>query len=981
MTSRLIRFAGFGLVILVAAAGLSAWLVPPMLDWNRYRADLAAFVSLNLGREVTIDGPVSLSLLPEPVLTAGAVSVVGAAADATGPVTARVAELRVSLALGPLLSGHVDAREVVLRGLDMHLPFPLGRDSLIFRVPTWLSSISARIEDGTLSAGGVAATHIDAQLGLVPDTGSTTLAGTAEISGQTWHMTARLTRSGVDGTSGLDLSLDGQGPVQGLGAMFSGQTAADGSLSGRISGRGPDLSRLIAAPAVPFHADGRLSIAAGLAVADDLAVEIAGSPARGAVSLRLQPGPRLDVSLAASRLDLDTWLPALLRGSAGRIVASIPTGIDLSSEAATLAGGTLRGLRGSFELGPNAVQMRDAEAVLPGDARMSLAGTLRRDSAAESGLSLDGAASVTAPDLRATLAWLESAGLGTLGVLPTAVLRTADLRATVKAETGPAPRITLTELNGAIDGAHAAGSLTVRPGPRLGLAGMLNLDRVALDDWWPSELGGITGVPARFGKLNLDLQLHADLVRLRGQNLAPAALDLLVEPTRVTLRRLEVQQSTAKLTASGSLQDNGRLTDARLDVTTGADAAAPLIAAWFPSLNADTAHVPHGALTLAVTAAGPVEALALRTTLDLGDLHAEAAPTFDLPGSRWSATMALRHPGAPRLLDTIGLGGTASWLGDGSLSWAGTIVGTGPILAPSRIASDNFDMAAGGLRARGALALDRTGLPRLTGRLSADTLPLPLPYPRAPDPLPVALLAGWKASLKLEAGQVLFGLSPLLQKFSATMTVADGALKIDDIAAALDGGALAGSVQVDGASTPTAVKAELSLRGSHPSGAVFDLPLDITGGAMDVSASLAAQGYAPVALLSTLSGSISVQSRSGVLDGVDLAQCGPRLEAADLRQALSGGTTPFDGFDIKATLTSGAARITDAAMTSASGTATLTGLIDLADRTTELRLTVHPPVADPPEIALRLSGRLDTASRSLEISDALRWRAQHPPAP
>ena len=141
MKNGLLRFAAFGLLFLVVLTVAAAWVVPPLLDWNRYRADIAELVSVNLGRDVRIEGPISLQLLPEPILTAGKISV----ADAQDGVTIGVAELRVRLALLPLLSERVDAQELVLRGLDIRLPWPLNPDALAVQPPTWLSSISARI--------------------------------------------------------------------------------------------------------------------------------------------------------------------------------------------------------------------------------------------------------------------------------------------------------------------------------------------------------------------------------------------------------------------------------------------------------------------------------------------------------------------------------------------------------------------------------------------------------------------------------------------------------------------------------------------------------------------------------------------------------------------------------------------------------------------------------------------------------------------
>ena len=978
MKSGLLRFAFAGIAVLLAATIATAWLVPPLLDWNRYRADIAALVSANLGRPVTIEGPISLELLPEPILTAGRVSLERGGADDLG---LSVAELRVRLALGPLLSGRVDARELVLRGLDVHLPWPLAPDTLDLRAPLWLAQVAARVEDGRLSVGSATASKINADLGITADTGSYALGGTAQIAGQSWHISARLTRSGGDGTAGLDLSFDGQGPVLGLGAMFSGQIAADGGLSGRISGSGPDLSRLIAAPPVPFKADGRLSVAAGLAVADELALEIAGSPARGAVSLRLAPALRLDVSLAASRIDLDSWLPALLRGGSGRVVAPIPTGIDLSAEAASLSGGTLRGLRGSFELEPDSVLLHDFAAVLPGDAALALNGQVHRTGPAgrpDAALHFEGAAALTAPNLRTTIGWLDTAGLAPLSNLPSGVLRTADLRAEIQADTGTSPQILLTELNGMVDAGHLQGGLIVHPAARLAIAGALTIDKLDLDPWLSTDWPALTGLPGRLGRFDLDLQMRAEQASLRGQTLAPATLDAALEQGRLVIRRLDLQAAGARLVVSGAITDAGRISDGRLDVATAADEARPLITSLAPQLTTLAQRLPRGPLTANLLLSGPPETLGIRAAIDVGDLHVEAQPLLDLPGARWSSSLTLRHPGAPRLLDAVGIRDTVSWLGDGSLSWVGAVYGTGPIWAPNRVATDAFDLTAGSLRATGALALDRTGKPRLTGHISAETLPLPLPYPRAPDPLPTGLLTGWQAALKIDADQVLAGLSPVLQKATANVSIADGVLRLDAASALLEGGALSGAASLDAAAAPPALKLEMALAGAKPSGALFDLPLDLAGGTIDAQTALTATGYSPGTMLATLSGSLRITARDGNLLGVDLPRALPKLADADLRAAFAGGITPYDRFAVTADIRNGALTLKSSEISAPSGTAVLSGLLDIPGRTTELRLAVRPAVPDPPALALRLSGALAAPSRAPEIAEAGRWRVEHP---
>jgi hypothetical protein len=67
---RVLRGLGVFVVALAALLVISAWVIPPMLDWGRFRASIAAIAGAQLGRTVQIGGDVALRLFPQPVLTA-----------------------------------------------------------------------------------------------------------------------------------------------------------------------------------------------------------------------------------------------------------------------------------------------------------------------------------------------------------------------------------------------------------------------------------------------------------------------------------------------------------------------------------------------------------------------------------------------------------------------------------------------------------------------------------------------------------------------------------------------------------------------------------------------------------------------------------------------------------------------------------------------------------------------------------------------
>lgn len=938
---------------LLVLAVLAAWLVPERLDWNRFRPEIERLSSDHLGREVRIEGPITLTLLPQPVITASAITVAGVA-----PIRADALRLRVGLAA--LLAGHIEAAELVLRGLDMRVPWPLPANTYPVRPPTWLAAVSARIEQGRLSVGQLTFTGIDATLTTGTLTGSYAAAGTGQLYGRAWHFTARLTQPGGDGSAALDATLDGQGPAQGIGATLSGQLGGDGTFGGRIAGRGPDLSQLLPAPAVAFSAEGRVTVADGLAAADDLAVDIGGSPTKAAMAFRVMPAPRLDVALAASRIDLDAWLPTLAHANA----TALPLGIDLSAEAAQLAGGTLRRLRGAIDLSGTNAEIREFSAILPGDATMTLTGRASRAGTAPP--TLDADVALSTPNPRATLAWFGAAlatfhpGADQLSAPPPETLREANLKGRVSLTS---ERLSATMLTGTLDGSQFQGDAMLTFGRRLTYQAHLSLDTLALDPW-------LRQTALRPGAYDVDALIDVGSATWRGHKLASFHLDAATEPGRTTIRSLKAATEGVRASLAGTLVEGGRVADGTLDVV--ADNGGQL-AGLFPAALAPISDNVPLMLRLPFHAhaevAGPGQALVAHLALDLGDLRITADPTIDAPGLNWSGSLTMRHPGAPRLAELIGLGGAPAWLGDGSFALVAQIVGS-----PAKWTASSFDIAAGSLHATGQLTLDAAGArPSLAGQIQADTLPLPLPYSRSPEPLPIPSLAGWQVNIAIQAHSVLLSASPALEQASGNLVLADGVARLEALQARLGGGQLTGSASLDTAHEPHRFATTMALSGATIPGPLFGFPLDLVSGTLDGGLSLEAAGSSPAGLLATAAGTLRLGVHAGTLAGLDLARATGDLTVDAVRAGLSGGSTRFDQLDMTATLDRGQMTIGSAMVAAPSGQIRISGAIDLPNGTAALHFTARPLVPDPPDIGLTITGPLSAPKRTPELAGVANW--------
>ncbi len=977
------------LAALIVALPLAAVLLPQHLDWNRYRDTIAAIAADRLGRAVTIAGPVSLALWPAPELSAQQVDV---GSDGHGGGGFHVASLRLRVGLASLLAGRVEARDLVLRGLDLRLPWPLPQAFMATRPPHWLGAFAAHIEGGTLHLGELTMADIDATV-TQGDDGTLAVAGTARLDTQAARFTMRLGAPQGDGAAALDVALDGIDKLTGTGASLTGTVAADGSLDGHATASGPDLGLLIDAPHIPFRAEGRMTVGDGLAAMDEATFEIGGAPASGALALRLPPAARLDVALDATRLDLDPWLAALLPATGRGIAApSLPVGIDIAVEAARLGGGMVQHLRARADSGGGSVRLSDVSAILPGDARLRLDGTV--DATANRAPRLTGTLGLDAPALRATLRWLADAGMPSLPLPSGSALRTAAFTATLRAQPGS---LALDSLAGRVDGAAVSGSLRLDGGTHPGFALDVAIDDLALDPWLsgdevPATTSALAGWLTRGGPAALlagetaQITLHADHAILRGMAVDGLALDAAASADgRLALRRLDGSAAGLQLSAAGAIGRDGRLADAKLKLK--GPSARPL-AALLPADYAASA-LWNGPVTLKVAADGPPTALSLDVKLDLDDGRLEAQPIVNLTTGAWRGTTSLRHPDAARLLAMLGLlapprmPGASNWLGEGSLSLTGQFAHAPGSPPWGKLTADSFEVTAGELRASGGLALDGR---QVTGAIDADVLPVPLPDAASAAPLPLAALRGWGGSVRLKAAQIVAGPLDLLDRAALTVTLVRDTLTAEDVTGQTAGGTLAGTASLNIGVAPPVLTASATLHGAVIRDVSEDAPVALLSGRLDGAATIAASGYSPAAMLATLSGNLHMTARDGALAGFDLFGAAHAIGAADgqapteteqaLRAALERGTTSFETLDVTGQAAHGLLSLSDARLQGPAGSAQAQGSIGLTDGTMDVQVALTPSVPGAPGVGLRLDGLLTSPAHQPELAAASRWLAE-----
>ncbi|KAA1054636.1 AsmA family protein [Azospirillum argentinense] len=336
-------------LILVGLLVAAVLVVPSVVDWNAYKSQIAERVSAATGREVELRGDIGLSLLPAPALTVRDARLANAPGGSEQDM-ARLKELDVRVALGPLLSGHIQVQSIRL--IDPTFLFETLPDGRF----NWDLSGAGRPVDGGRGGSGdglasaVSFDQVTVQNGTIQYRDART--GQSEVIDQ---VDARIVAGSFTGP------FQGQGSFRARGVPLRGEmfvsrlidgaavqvratlsmadtdatlrfagivTNPPGSGGSRAQGdlrvEGSDLSRALALVRSGSAAGGDKKANALLAQSFGIRTAVEASPtaasftnleaqlgdtrATGTATLHSGMPARAELTLALNRLDLDAWL-------------------------------------------------------------------------------------------------------------------------------------------------------------------------------------------------------------------------------------------------------------------------------------------------------------------------------------------------------------------------------------------------------------------------------------------------------------------------------------------------------------------------------------------------------------------------------------------------------------------------------------------------------------------------------------------------
>ncbi|WP_404379293.1 AsmA family protein [Caenispirillum salinarum] len=392
-----------GIAVLLVLLIAGVLVAPSVIDWNRYKDRITAWVEQETGRDLDIAGDLSLSLLPTPTLSASGVTFANALAGGDEPMV-RVDDLDVRVAFGPLLAGEVRVESVrLVRPRVVLEVLPDGSGN--WRVSGRVSGAEGEPASGAVpgpdgapvtdQAEAVADDFQVALDSLVVEDGAVLWRDAAGVELRIEDIDGRVAAESLRGpfAGDLEATLRGArlaatvrtgrfGPQDPATSLFltlglpetGGEMEMQGRIAGLADGEGPSFTgdMTVASPSLsrtlaalngvpdrapldrPFRLTGALTASPTQVALDDMTLRLGETEGTGGVSASLAGAPSIDVALAFTRIDMDALLkearlappPSRAPASrqAGAIIPAAATAGDTAPVVPVPAAGGERGL-------------------------------------------------------------------------------------------------------------------------------------------------------------------------------------------------------------------------------------------------------------------------------------------------------------------------------------------------------------------------------------------------------------------------------------------------------------------------------------------------------------------------------------------------------------------------------------------------------------------------------------------------------------
>lgn len=527
---------------------------PFFINLNSYKGLIAEKAKEATGRDLVIDGDISLSLLPIPSVSVEGIKF-GNAAEGSAANMAEIDKVKVKVALMPLLSGKAEIKSIELVNPTIVLEkLPDGKGNWEITPPAAdaaatpdvgaesggskfdLSIEGASITDGTLvyrdlttaSEQRVEDLNVDLSLGSLQ--GPFKATGGVTAMGMPVGFDVDVGR--LDPAQPMPINLTLKIEQAGASIGFSGnanlkaaETADQPIVIGKLTGKGDSVAKLIAVLSGGKAEEGPLAqgfaldgdIVAGKSAADlkNFTASLGDMTAKGSVSAKMGEVTTVDANLAMGRLDLDKLMPvkaaesaetapaAGAEGAAAPGTFSLPAAINANAtvtvDQVVYQGNAIDQVKVVAALADAKLNLTELSAQLPGATKVKLGGTLQAQNGQPA---FAGGLDLNAGNLRALI---DAFAKGAVDSVPSDRLRSFALNSRV---TFTPTQVALADLAAKLDSTKIAGGITValpdgKQRQRMAFGVGLSVDQMNLDGYMPKKAAATTaattGKPADVG--------------------------------------------------------------------------------------------------------------------------------------------------------------------------------------------------------------------------------------------------------------------------------------------------------------------------------------------------------------------------------------------------------------------------------------------------------------------------------------------------